>query len=161
MSDAQKRELWDRWKAGESISQIARALDKPPGSVFTVVKSNGGYVPPLRPKRPGTLSFAEREEIFRGLARGESMRSIAVGWAGTPRPSAGRSPATRALPAIGPLTPKTAPGHAPDGSRRACWRAIRRCETWSPRNWLRTGRPSRSPGIWPRSTGRKRGWLCR
>ncbi|MEV4525902.1 IS30 family transposase [Streptosporangium sp. NPDC049304] len=77
MSDAQKRELWDRWKAGESISQIARALDKPPGSVFTVVKSNGGYVPPLRRKRPGTLSFAEREEISRGLARGESMRAIA------------------------------------------------------------------------------------
>ncbi|WP_425574717.1 transposase, partial [Nonomuraea africana] len=77
MSDAQKRELWDRWKAGESISQIARALDKPPGSVFTVLKSNGGYVPPLRRKRPGTLSFAEREEISRGLARGESMRSIA------------------------------------------------------------------------------------
>ncbi|MDP9843447.1 IS30 family transposase [Streptosporangium lutulentum] len=77
MSDAQKRELWDRWKAGESISQIARALHKPPGSVFTVVKSNGGYVPPLRRKRPGTLSFAEREEISRGLARGESMRSIA------------------------------------------------------------------------------------
>ncbi|MFF3445478.1 IS30 family transposase [Streptosporangium sp. NPDC002721] len=76
MSDAQKRELWDRWKAGESISQIARALDKPPGSVFTVVKSNGGYVPPLRRRRSGTLSFAEREEISRGLARGESMRSI-------------------------------------------------------------------------------------
>lgn len=77
MLDAQKRELWDRWKAGESISQIARALGKPPGSVFTVVKSNGGYVPPLRRRRPGTLSFAEREEISRGLARGESMRSIA------------------------------------------------------------------------------------
>ncbi|MBN6050694.1 IS30 family transposase [Nonomuraea sp. RK-328] len=77
MSDAQKRELWARWKAGESISQIARALDKPPGSIFTVVKSNGGYVPPLRRKRPGTLSFAEREEISRGLARGESMRGIA------------------------------------------------------------------------------------
>lgn len=37
MSDAQKRELWERWKAGESISQIGRALAKPPGSVFTVL----------------------------------------------------------------------------------------------------------------------------
>ena len=37
MSDAQKRQLWDRWKVGESISQIARALGKPPGSVFTVL----------------------------------------------------------------------------------------------------------------------------
>jgi IS30 family transposase len=77
MSDAQKRQLWDRWKAGESISQIARALDKPPGSVFTVLKSTGGYVPAVRRRRPGSLTVADREEISRGLARGDSLRQIA------------------------------------------------------------------------------------
>jgi transposase, IS30 family len=77
MSDAQKRQLWDRWKAGESISQIARALDKPPGSVVTVLKSTGGYVPPVRGRRPGSLTVADREEISRGLARGDSLRQIA------------------------------------------------------------------------------------
>jgi transposase, IS30 family len=77
MSDAQKRQLWARWKAGESISQIARALDKPPGSVFTVLKSNGGYVPPVRKRRAGSLTWADREEISRGLARGDSIRQIA------------------------------------------------------------------------------------
>jgi hypothetical protein len=77
LSDARKRQLWDRWKAGESISQIARALDKPPGSVFTVLKSNGGYVPPVRTRRSGSLSIADREEISRGLARGDWLRQIA------------------------------------------------------------------------------------
>ncbi|MEY9877589.1 IS30 family transposase [Streptacidiphilus sp. MAP12-33] len=77
MSDAQKRELWDRWKAGESISAISRALGRPPGSVFTILKSNGGYVPPVRARRPGFLTDAERELISRGLARGDSMRAIA------------------------------------------------------------------------------------
>ena len=77
MSDAAKRELWDRWKQGESISQISRALAKPPGSVFTVLKANGGYVPPVRTRRAGTLTAGEREEISRGLARGHSMRTIA------------------------------------------------------------------------------------
>jgi IS30 family transposase len=77
MPDAQKRQLWDRWKAGESISQIARALDKPPGSVFTVLKSNGGYVPAVRTRRPGSLTVADREEISRSLARGDSLRQIA------------------------------------------------------------------------------------
>ncbi|WTU01474.1 IS30 family transposase [Kitasatospora sp. NBC_00070] len=76
MSDVQKRELWDRWKAGESISAICRALGRPPGSIFTIVKSNGGYVPPLRRRRPGLLSFTEREAISRGLARGDSLREI-------------------------------------------------------------------------------------
>nr|WP_254552250.1 IS30 family transposase [Kitasatospora sp. MMS16-BH015] len=77
MSDAQKRELWDRWKAGESISEISRALGRPPGSIFTIVKANGGYVPPVRRRRPGSLTFAERESISRGLARGDSIRKIA------------------------------------------------------------------------------------
>ncbi|MFE2867132.1 IS30 family transposase [Embleya sp. NPDC059259] len=77
MSDTQKRELWDRWKAGESISEISRALARPPGSIFTIIKSNGGYVPPVRQRRSGQLKLAERESISRGLARGDSIRSIA------------------------------------------------------------------------------------
>lgn len=56
MSDEQKRELWDRWANGESISQIARALARPPGSGFTVLKVNGGYVPLVRRRRPETLT---------------------------------------------------------------------------------------------------------
>lgn len=67
MSDAAKRELWDRCARGESISEIARALAKPTWSVFTVLKSNGGYVPPVRTRRAGTLTDADREEISRGL----------------------------------------------------------------------------------------------
>ncbi|RKE22110.1 helix-turn-helix protein [Streptomyces sp. TLI_171] len=76
MPDAQKRELWDRWKAGESISVISRALGRPPGSIFTIVKANGGYVPPVRRRRPGSLTFTERESISRGLAPGDSLREI-------------------------------------------------------------------------------------
>ena len=77
LSDVQRRELWDRWGAGESISAIGRALGRPPGSVFSVLRSNGGYVPPRRCRRAGALSLEEREEISRGLARGESLRGIA------------------------------------------------------------------------------------
>lgn len=77
MSDEQKRDLWNRWGQGETISAISRALDKPPGSVFTVLKATGGYAPPVRRRRPGTLTAAEREEISRGLAQGASLREIA------------------------------------------------------------------------------------
>lgn len=77
MSDAQKRELWVRWKAGESISEISRALEKPPGSVFTVIRSTGGYAPAVRSRRPSFLTATERETISRGLARGDSLRGIA------------------------------------------------------------------------------------
>ncbi len=76
-SDERRQELWDRWAAGETISEISRAMDKPPGSVFTILRSNGGVVPCPRRHRDGSLTLAEREEISRGLAAGESLRSIA------------------------------------------------------------------------------------
>ncbi|ALE84063.1 IS30 family transposase [Pseudonocardia sp. HH130629-09] len=79
MSDADRADLWVRWGRGESISDIARAIGRPPGSVFTVLKSTGGYVPPSRRRRPGTLTAAEREEISRGLAQYRSIRAIAAG----------------------------------------------------------------------------------
>ena len=45
MSDAQKREVWQRWKQGQSLSEIGRALGKVPGSIHGVVKANGGSLP--------------------------------------------------------------------------------------------------------------------
>src|SRR3990172_9609973 len=77
MSDEPRRELWRLWASGQGFSEIARATGHPPGSIFTVVKQTGGYVPPPRRRRAGTLTLQEREEISRGLARGDSMRQIA------------------------------------------------------------------------------------
>lgn len=74
MSDELRRELWRMWASGYSFSEIARAIGLPPGSIFTVVRQTGGYVPPPRRRRAGTLTLIEREEISRGLARGESIR---------------------------------------------------------------------------------------
>jgi IS30 family transposase len=77
LSPEQKRELWSRWKAGESLSEIGRALGKQPGSIHGVVASNGGYVPAVRRRSPRVLTITEREEISRGLAEGASLRRIA------------------------------------------------------------------------------------
>jgi hypothetical protein len=49
LSPSQKRELWERWKNGQSLSDIARALRKHPGSIHGVVSANGGMVPLERP----------------------------------------------------------------------------------------------------------------
>jgi IS30 family transposase len=77
LSPEQKRELWSRWKAGESLSEIGRALGKQAGSIHGVVASNGGYVPAVRRRAPRVLTITEREEISRGLAEGASLRRIA------------------------------------------------------------------------------------
>lgn len=79
MSDELREVLWRMWASGRSFSEIARTIGHPPGSIFTVVRQTGGYVPPPRRRRAGTLTLLEREEISRGLARGESIRQIARG----------------------------------------------------------------------------------
>jgi IS30 family transposase len=77
LSPDQKRELWRRWKAGESLSEIGRALGRQAGSIHGVVAANGGYVPAPRRRSSRVLSFDDREEISRGLAGGLSLRAIA------------------------------------------------------------------------------------
>ncbi|MCX4537711.1 IS30 family transposase [Streptomyces sp. NBC_01669] len=77
LSDEQKREVWRRWRDGQSLSEIGRALGKVPGSIHGVVAANGGFVPAARTRSAGVLSLAEREEISRGLAAADSFRAIA------------------------------------------------------------------------------------
>jgi IS30 family transposase len=77
LSAAGEKELWERWRAGESISDIARALRKAPGSMHRIIEATGGFSLSERRRRGCALTLAEREEISRGLATGESLRAIA------------------------------------------------------------------------------------
>ena len=74
----ERAELWRRWRAGQTLSDIARALAKPPGSVFVFVAACGGISPAVRKRKPSALSLSDREEISRGLSRDESLNSIAA-----------------------------------------------------------------------------------
>ncbi len=78
LSAEQKKELWDRWKAGESLSEIGRALEKRTGSIHWALKATGGFAPPRRRRSRWALSITEREEISRGIAAGNSFRAIAA-----------------------------------------------------------------------------------
>ena len=77
-SAAEQSEVWDRWEQGEAMNVIARSIGRSQGAVHEMVKKTGG----IRPLTPTVwserrLSLADREEISRGLAAGESLRSIA------------------------------------------------------------------------------------
>lgn len=77
MTDVQKGELWQRWRKGESITDISRALGSFRTSVSYVLRLHGGFAPPFRARSPHVLTLAEREEISRGLSAGHSLRQIA------------------------------------------------------------------------------------
>ena len=73
----QHDELWRRWREGQSLSEIARGLQKMPGSVFGYLAANGGITPPTRRRSARALTVSEREELSRGLSAGDSIRAIA------------------------------------------------------------------------------------
>ena len=71
-------EVWRRWKQGESLAQIGRQLHRAPPSIYSVLARHGGVKYTQRQRSTRTLSLAEREEISRGLAIGQSIRQIAA-----------------------------------------------------------------------------------
>lgn len=47
-TDAQHLELWRRWRAGESVAAIGRALGRGSSSVHDLLAVRGGIAPVLR-----------------------------------------------------------------------------------------------------------------
>jgi len=74
---AEVAELWERWQRGESQKAIGRRLGKESSSIYGRLKITGGIRPRERQRSSRTLSFAEREEISRGIAAHRSIRTIA------------------------------------------------------------------------------------
>ncbi|MFC7429981.1 IS30 family transposase, partial [Nocardia tengchongensis] len=74
------------WRSGQAIKVLAREMRRHPSTVRELLKRCGGVRPVPRHRNELRLSLAEREEISRGLAAGDSLRSIARGL--------GRAPST-------------------------------------------------------------------
>ena len=85
-TEAEIVEVWDRRQAGELTRSIARRLGRHGSSIRRVFEDAGGVRPARRHRPTRHLSLVEREEISRGIAGGEPLRSIAEGM--------GRAPST-------------------------------------------------------------------
>ena len=73
---AEKTELWRRWRRGESLNAIGRALGRIAHVVRYEVARTGGIPPPARQRSRLALTLTEREAISRSLASGTSVRQI-------------------------------------------------------------------------------------
>jgi IS30 family transposase len=76
--------MWCRWKAGQSLNEIGRALGKDHVVIQLLLARHGGIAPAARRRSPRVLTLAEREDISRGIASGCSMRAIAQGLSRAP-----------------------------------------------------------------------------
>jgi IS30 family transposase len=79
LSSAQRADMWSRWKAGESLHAIGRALGKDHVVIQLLLARHGGIAPTARCRSRRALTLAEREDISRGIAGGGSLRAIAKG----------------------------------------------------------------------------------
>ena len=77
-SAGQKALMWERWKQGATLHEIGKLFDRPHTSIHNIFSATGGIRPAERVRAATTLNQAEREEISRAIATGESMRSIAA-----------------------------------------------------------------------------------
>jgi len=77
-TEEERHNCWKLWREGLGYSDIARAISSKPGTVFGLIRLNGGFSPTKRQRSTRHLSLAEREEISRGIAQGISIRQIAT-----------------------------------------------------------------------------------
>ena len=77
LSETERASVWASWRAGQTPIAIGARLGHAASSVRQLLLQHGGIAPRLRTRSRRALSLSEREEISRGLAGGESVRTIA------------------------------------------------------------------------------------
>jgi IS30 family transposase len=85
-SPEDRQTIWKMREAGVPVKRIAKHLGRQNSSLRRFIADAGGRRPTARERCALRLSLAEREEISRGLAAGDSIRAIAE--------ALGRSPST-------------------------------------------------------------------
>ena len=114
-TDTQKALMWERWRKGESLQQIAQLFDRNHSSVQRILAETGGIQPKQRHRSRLALTLAEREEISRSVIAGDSIRAIAN--------QLGRAPSTisRELKRNGGM-----PGYRANNADELAWERARR-----------------------------------
>lgn len=77
-TESQKALMWEHWRKGDSLQQIAQLFDRNHSSIQRILAQTGGIRPPIRKRSRLALTMAEREEISRSLVAGHSIRLIAL-----------------------------------------------------------------------------------
>jgi IS30 family transposase len=77
LTTLERRDIQQRALMGEDLRSIAETYGFIVHSVRRLLARTGGFRLRLRPRPKRNLSLQEREELSRGLAEGESLRSIA------------------------------------------------------------------------------------
>ena len=101
-TDAQKALMWERWKEGWTLHQIAQLFNRAHTSVQGILSRTGGIRPPPRSRCAMALTLAEREEISRAWWKANRFVRSLRGSGERHQQSAARSSAMAVKRTIGP-----------------------------------------------------------
>lgn len=116
---AERIEIWQRWKAGTALNEIAQGLSLSPTGIYGEIRMHGGIAPLPRRRAPAALDLTERQMIARWRTEGFGVREIAR------RLDRAPSTVSRELRRNGERTAKTRRYEAEVADRRAWDRARR------------------------------------
>jgi len=74
----QRALMWEHWRKGETLHQIARPFDRHHSSIQAILSESGGIRPTERHRSRSALTLTGREEVSRGIVAGRSIRAIAA-----------------------------------------------------------------------------------
>ncbi|WP_373303500.1 helix-turn-helix domain-containing protein [Streptomyces cinnamoneus] len=120
---AHSHEIWERWRTGESFNPMGRALGAPMHVVRSFLAQADGIRQAARRRAKQHLTAADREEVSRGVAAGESARRIGC--------RLGRSPSSisREIACSATAAASTA-GPPPWTRRRSSGPGVRNRRSW-------------------------------
>lgn len=61
VSAAQRTDISQRWKVGQSLHEIGRAYGRTPSSIHLLLSHHGGIVPAVRRRSPQALTLTEQK----------------------------------------------------------------------------------------------------
>ena len=145
-TDGQKALMWERWRDGWTLHQIAHLFNRAHTSVRGVLAQTGGIRPPPRRRCAIALTLAEREEIYARWQKASRCARSPHGSGERHPPSAVRSDAMAVKRTIEPPQQTTLPGIVRCGPNAANWP---RTELWRaswPTSCGWRGHRNKSPG---------------
>ena len=77
-SAGQRALMWEHWRKGETLHQIARLFDRYHSSVHRILAESGGIRPVERHRSRSALTLIEREETMTKSAIGRTMVALGV-----------------------------------------------------------------------------------
>jgi len=113
--------IWNRWRQGDAIHQIAGLFDRFHSSIHRILAETGGIRPVTRQRSKSALTPAEREEISRPSSREARSGRLRYRSLGRPLRSAASFVAMVVREAIEPVAPIKRPGIAPIAPSSVNW----------------------------------------